>query len=215
MALGGSDVCSARTLLSFYRVLFTSAGALLLFDSLDSLTYRSLISAGWGKTECLGVGPLKGFHICIDPIMESGTPSRLSFQNLLRSFKKSLEQNTRNQTQADDSLHIPNNMPIEAMKAKSPMGALHSVAEPLDNNSALKIQILSDLHLEVRRYTEDTLYHYNFPATAPHLALLGDIGCTQDPRLFDWLDLQLTRFKLIFYIAGNHEPYDSSLVCVC
>jgi hypothetical protein len=37
---------------------------------------------------------------------------------------------------------------------------------------------------------------------------LGDIGLANDSRLFSFLDAQLTRFKTVIYILGNHEPYD-------
>jgi hypothetical protein len=69
----------------------------------------------------------------------------------------------------------------------------------------MHIQILSDLHLEMEcpgyppgRET----YDYDFPMQA--LALLGDIGCTLDERLFDWLRAQLRRFKVILYVMSNH-----------
>jgi UDP-2,3-diacylglucosamine pyrophosphatase LpxH len=73
------------------------------------------------------------------------------------------------------------------------------------------IQLLSDLHLEVER-GDQPLYTLDFPACAPNLALLGDIGWTRDERLFIWLELQLTRFERVFFISGNHEPYVGTLV---
>lgn len=76
----------------------------------------------------------------------------------------------------------------------------------------MDIQLLSDLHLEVER-GEQPLYTFDFPVCAPNLALLGDVGWTRDDRLFEWLDLQLLRFKLVFFVSGNHEPYVSTLVC--
>ncbi len=69
-----------------------------------------------------------------------------------------------------------------------------------------RLQILSDLHLEVER-PDEPLYAYDFPASAPNLALLGDIGWTRDDRLFDWLRAQLARFETVFFVCGNHEPY--------
>ncbi|GJJ14520.1 hypothetical protein Clacol_008784 [Clathrus columnatus] len=74
----------------------------------------------------------------------------------------------------------------------------------------MDLQLISDLHLEMGE-NENTLYRYNLPQCAPDLALLGDIGCTKDPRLFEWLDLQLTRFKRVFFIMGHHEAYGLSL----
>ncbi|CDO72203.1 hypothetical protein BN946_scf184970.g55 [Trametes cinnabarina] len=81
-----------------------------------------------------------------------------------------------------------------------------------------RIQIISDLHLEVERASskqttdgDGGLYQFDFPACADHLALLGDIGMTVDDRLFTWIRAQLERFAVIFYVPGNHEPYWSSL----
>jgi hypothetical protein len=71
----------------------------------------------------------------------------------------------------------------------------------------MRIQILSDLHLEIERknYPEGRqFYHYEIPVEAESLALLGDTGCTVDDQLFSWLRIQLTRFKMIFYVMGNH-----------
>lgn len=89
----------------------------------------------------------------------------------------------------------------------------------------VRIQLLSDLHLEIERSPSSAtqadsgtdaaelgLYHYDFPAVAPILALLGDIGTTIDDRLLDWLREQLTRFELVFFLPGNHEPYWSTIV---
>ncbi|KZT53610.1 hypothetical protein CALCODRAFT_457799 [Calocera cornea HHB12733] len=76
---------------------------------------------------------------------------------------------------------------------------------------ALRIQLLSDVHLEHDQGPGTSKYAYDFPVVADDLALLGDIGNTKDEELFGWIDLQLTRFKRVFYLAGNHEPYGWSL----
>jgi UDP-2,3-diacylglucosamine pyrophosphatase LpxH len=71
----------------------------------------------------------------------------------------------------------------------------------------MRVQILSDLHLEVERpgYPEGCeFYNYEIPVQAEYLALLGDIGCTVHDQLFDWLRTQLKRFKMLFYVMGNH-----------
>ena len=65
----------------------------------------------------------------------------------------------------------------------------------------MKIQILSDLHLEVERPAASSgqeFYFYDIPVHAEHLALLGDIGWTMQDELFDWLSAQLKIFKTIF-----------------
>ncbi len=87
----------------------------------------------------------------------------------------------------------------------------------------MRIQLLSDIHLEVERTPpngvvnsdgDGDLYKFDFPADpeANALALLGDIGMTLDDRLFDWIRLQLSRFKLVFFVPGNHESYWSTIV---
>ncbi|RPD82456.1 Ser/Thr protein phosphatase protein [Lentinus tigrinus ALCF2SS1-7] len=78
----------------------------------------------------------------------------------------------------------------------------------------MHIQVLSDLHLEVSKPAVGggyTTFEYDFPARADILALLGDIGTTNDDRFFDWLRAQLKRFKLVFFLSGNHEAYRSSI----
>ncbi|KAF5381580.1 hypothetical protein D9615_005590 [Tricholomella constricta] len=82
----------------------------------------------------------------------------------------------------------------------------------------MRIQVLSDLHLEFERLSnlEDSgydgdFYKFDFPARADTIALLGDIGMTRDERLFDWLRVQLKRFKTVLFLSGNHEAYGSSL----
>ncbi|RDA94627.1 hypothetical protein CP533_2399 [Ophiocordyceps camponoti-saundersi (nom. inval.)] len=67
-----------------------------------------------------------------------------------------------------------------------------------------RLQILSDLHLEVgKQYAS-----FTFPATAPYLLLAGDVG-----RLIDYseylafLQPLSTRYKSVFLVLGNHEFY--------
>ncbi|KND92908.1 Uncharacterized protein TOPH_02420 [Tolypocladium ophioglossoides CBS 100239] len=70
--------------------------------------------------------------------------------------------------------------------------------------SAYRLQILSDLHLEIgQQYTS-----YTFPASAPLLLLAGDVG-----RLIDYdgylkfLQAQASRYEKVFLVLGNHEFY--------
>jgi hypothetical protein len=79
---------------------------------------------------------------------------------------------------------------------------------------SINIQLLSDLHLEYDQPAptgsvsdEREAYSYEIPVRAEYLALLGDSGCTCDERLFNWLDIQLNKFRIIFYINGNHGEY--------
>ncbi|OBZ71441.1 hypothetical protein A0H81_08769 [Grifola frondosa] len=78
----------------------------------------------------------------------------------------------------------------------------------------MRVQVLSDLHLEIERQGSapgQEFYHYDIPVHADHLALLGDIGWTIDDRLFEWLRIQLRLFKTVYFVSGNHEPYRSSI----
>jgi hypothetical protein len=75
----------------------------------------------------------------------------------------------------------------------------------MTSDKSCKIQIMSDLHLE----THPT-YDYSFPTTAPHLALLGDIGHVANDQLIQFLVRQLLRYKVVFFLLGNHEPYHTS-----
>jgi metallophosphoesterase superfamily enzyme len=65
------------------------------------------------------------------------------------------------------------------------------------------LQIISDLHLKAPAAYDV----FEIAPKAPHLVLIGDIGCTQDAGLFTFLEKQLTLFKTVFFVAGNHEPY--------
>ena len=85
----------------------------------------------------------------------------------------------------------------------------------------MRIQLLSDLHLEVERMSnapdsdrDGDLYKFDFPAdpTADALALVGDIGTTNEERLFKWIRAQLARFKIVFFVPGNHEAFHSTMV---
>lgn len=70
----------------------------------------------------------------------------------------------------------------------------------------VQLQIMSDLHLETPRFLP--MYSsFRIEAKSPYLALLGDIGHASDDRLFRFLDLQLRQFEVVFYVLGNHEPY--------
>jgi Calcineurin-like phosphoesterase len=69
----------------------------------------------------------------------------------------------------------------------------------------LSIQILSDLHLEAPSAYDV----FSITPKAPYLALLGDIGNSRDDGLFQFLKNQLEKFKVVFLVLGNHEPYHS------
>lgn len=70
----------------------------------------------------------------------------------------------------------------------------------------MELQILSDLHLESPKAYD----FYEIKPSAPHLALLGDIGCVSDPDYLTFLTTQLAKFRIVFHLLGNHEPYGST-----
>ncbi|EGD93688.1 Ser/Thr protein phosphatase [Trichophyton tonsurans CBS 112818] len=70
----------------------------------------------------------------------------------------------------------------------------------------MDIQILSDLHLE----SPSAYDLFSAPPKAPHLALLGDIGNVRDKGFFSFIETQLRWFQTVFFLMGNHEPYNSS-----
>lgn len=76
-------------------------------------------------------------------------------------------------------------------------------ASPTSTMAPVRFQLVSDLHLESPKAYDI----YNIPTTAPNLILAGDLGCTNDPGLFDFLEAQLAKFHKIFFLFGNHEPY--------
>jgi hypothetical protein len=70
----------------------------------------------------------------------------------------------------------------------------------------VSFQILSDLHVE----THSSYGSFQFDQTASYLALLGDIGHIANDELFSFLEDQLARYSLVFYLLGNHDPYHLS-----
>ncbi|RMJ23309.1 ser Thr protein phosphatase [Aspergillus sp. HF37] len=72
--------------------------------------------------------------------------------------------------------------------------------------AGIRLQILSDLHLE-----SPTAYDvFHVDPKAPFLALLGDVGYVKDDGFFPFLRKQLEIFQIVFLVLGNHEPYASS-----
>ncbi|KAK4212770.1 hypothetical protein QBC37DRAFT_473633 [Rhypophila decipiens] len=75
----------------------------------------------------------------------------------------------------------------------------------------MKIQILSDLHLESpKSYTGDGAF--DITPKAPYFALLGDIGYAVQHKneYLAFLEAQLYRFKVVLLVPGNHECYKST-----
>lgn len=76
----------------------------------------------------------------------------------------------------------------------------------------MKIQLMSDLHLEIERGDELDYDKFEIPKAASTLVLLGDVGVVADGRLFPFLREQLKKFETLLYVLGNHESYRSSFV---
>jgi predicted phosphodiesterase len=70
-----------------------------------------------------------------------------------------------------------------------------------------RVQVLSDLHLEV--WQQYTSFANSFPATAPFLVLAGDVGRVIDhDDYLKFLQAQTSRYEKVFLVLGNHEFYD-------
>ncbi|CRL24814.1 Metallophosphoesterase [Penicillium camemberti] len=67
-------------------------------------------------------------------------------------------------------------------------------------------QILSDLHLE----TPSVYDVFKVSPKAHFLALLGDIGVVRDAGFIPFIQTQLRQFQIVFFLLGNHEPYNST-----
>ncbi|KAI7214516.1 hypothetical protein KC333_g5961 [Hortaea werneckii] len=73
----------------------------------------------------------------------------------------------------------------------------------------MALQIVSDLHLESPKAYDI----FEVAPKAPYLALLGDIGTFSDSHKNDFLSFlrrQLQKFRIVFFIAGNHEAYGTT-----
>jgi hypothetical protein len=67
----------------------------------------------------------------------------------------------------------------------------------------LKIQIVSDLHLEMSR--DDAPIS---PVTAPHIALLGDIGRGDSEKYAAFVKDLSSKYTTVLLVASNHEFYN-------
>ncbi|KAH6886366.1 Metallo-dependent phosphatase-like protein [Thelonectria olida] len=72
----------------------------------------------------------------------------------------------------------------------------------------MEIQIIADLYLENPKVYDI----YDIVPKAPYLALLGDIGniVAHEDDYYEFLTRQLKQFRVVFLVAGNHEPYHAS-----
>ena len=66
----------------------------------------------------------------------------------------------------------------------------------------IKLQYISDLHLEYRKGI------IRFPIVGKYLALLGDIGNPYKDNYYDMLRYSSDHFENVFLISGNHEYWN-------
>ena len=75
----------------------------------------------------------------------------------------------------------------------------------------MKIQLVSDTHLELRDGLVDWMPNIqNHNNETDVLCLCGDIGYPHEYTYHKFLNEMQKRFKLVLVIAGNHEFYDST-----
>ncbi|GAQ91693.1 putative endonuclease [Klebsormidium nitens] len=67
---------------------------------------------------------------------------------------------------------------------------------------SLRVQIVSDLHLEMSSRKAK-----HIPVTAPHIALLGDIGRGNSKEYAAFVEDLSRRYSTVLIVAGNHEYY--------
>jgi predicted phosphohydrolase len=72
----------------------------------------------------------------------------------------------------------------------------------------INFQIISDIHLEKKKYNNNILYH---PIKADNLILAGDIGNPLKYNYKDYLKFCSNNYKRIFLISGNHEYWHNTI----
>jgi predicted phosphodiesterase len=75
----------------------------------------------------------------------------------------------------------------------------------------MKIQYISDIHLELLFKNQIKTFDYLFKPIADICILAGDIGNPYDKSYKEFLKKINTQFKKIFIIAGNHEYYNNDV----
>jgi Icc-related predicted phosphoesterase len=77
-------------------------------------------------------------------------------------------------------------------------------------NIKMKIQIVSDLHLEFLSSGQ----LFDLPVVGDVLVLAGDIGVFKKKSYLYLLEEWADRYKAVIYVAGNHESYNSNIIDV-
>jgi predicted phosphodiesterase len=72
----------------------------------------------------------------------------------------------------------------------------------------IRFQIISDIHLEKRKYNNSILEH---PIKANNLILAGDIGNPLIPNYKEYIKYCSDQYKNVFLITGNHEYWNNTV----
>lgn len=73
-----------------------------------------------------------------------------------------------------------------------------------------KFQLISDIHLEFYKHIGHFHKNVEIKVAAPNLIIAGDLGKPYTEIFSDFLEWCSTKWEKVFYIAGNHEYYNSS-----
>jgi predicted phosphohydrolase len=73
----------------------------------------------------------------------------------------------------------------------------------------IKFQIISDIHLEKRKYKNDLILEH--PIRANNLILAGDIGNPLKPNYKQYIKYCSHNYKNVFLISGNHEYWHNTI----
>jgi predicted phosphodiesterase len=77
-------------------------------------------------------------------------------------------------------------------------------------HARVRIQFLSDIHLEMIHRGPFNPSDFVTPGQAEFLALCGDIGYPEEAILEEFLRFCSRNFRMVFYVPGNHEFYTPS-----
>jgi len=72
----------------------------------------------------------------------------------------------------------------------------------------MRVQYISDIHLELYKDLPEAAFVNFITPDAPYLALCGDIGIPDFKNYEKFISWCAPRWNKIFIIAGNHEYYN-------
>ncbi|KAJ6248603.1 ser/thr protein phosphatase superfamily [Anaeramoeba flamelloides] len=123
--------------------------------------------------------------------------------------KKSNKNEKENENEKEKVQENQKEIEIEIEKEKENKEGTIQTINIFQDEESVKLQIASDMHLEMLRKEEELLeYSQNLiQAKGDILALLGDIGDPFQDGYANFLIHLSNSFKLILVIAGNHEYY--------